>query len=516
MKTDALFAACFAILFATSAAAHRVPLQEPQQQSSQAKPTEGAPGKPAEKPAPPVEKFSVTHQSAKIGGQQINYTATVGTYVIKDDAGEAKATFFFVGYVKDDVSNPAERPVAFSYNGGPGSASLFVHLGFGPKRPVLTADGHGLPAPYLLTDNEDSFLDATDLVFIDAISTGASRPVAGQDPKQFHGLVEDANYFADFIYQYVTRNGRWGSPKFLIGESYGTTRSAELSGVLQHRHQIYLSGIVMVSTYIMPPTIDDNPGNDMPPMFYMPTYATTAWFHHLLSADLQNETVDQIAQQASAFADGEYAQALMKGDQLSDAERQKVVQDYAHFTALSPKYIEQSNLRIIEDRWAKELERDKRRTVGQLDSRFEGIDSDAAGERYEYDPSEASYEGAWTATFQDYIHRDLKWDSEAYYAVSARVYPWDQQGYTHITETLRAAMTQQGFLKVLFVCGYYDANTPFHAVEYTVNHLGLEPSVRKNISFTFVGAGHMPYIDRQAADKLHHDVDAFIASSYGH
>jgi len=512
MKSHAILATCFIALLAASSALARQD-QSPQQQSpQQGKPAESADK--SQKPAPPVEKSSVTHQSAKIGGQEIKYTATVATYVIKDDAGEAKASFFFVAYVKDGVANPADRPIAFSYNGGPGSASLFVHLGFGPKRPVLTADGHGLPAPYLVTDNEDSFLDATDLVFVDAISTGASRPAPGQDPKQFHGLVEDANYFADFIYQYLTRNGRWASPKFLIGESYGTTRSAELSGVLQHRHQIYLSGIVMVSTYIMPPTIDDNPGNDMPPMFYMPTYATTAWFHHLLSPDLQNETVEQVAQQASAFADGEYAQALMKGDQLSDAERQKVIQDYSHFTALSPKYIEQSNLRIIEDRWAKELERDKRRTVGQLDSRFEGIDSDAAGERYEYDPSEASYEGAWMATFQDYIHRDLKWDGEGYYAVSARVYPWDQQGYTNITETLRAAMTQQGFLKVLFVCGYYDANTPFHAVEYTVNHLGLEPSVRKNVSFTFVGAGHMPYIDRQAADKLHHDVDAFIDSSH--
>jgi carboxypeptidase C (cathepsin A) len=320
MKTLAFFAACLTILCAVSASMSAACQDAPQSQAQQQK--SDSVDK-SQKTPPPQEKFSVTHQSAKIGGQQINYTATVGTYVIKDDAGEAKATFFFVGYVKDGVSNPAERPLAFSYNGGPGSASLFVHMGFGPKRPVLAADGHGLPAPYLITDNEDSFLDATDLVFIDAISTGASRPVAGQDPKQFYGLVEDANYFADFIYEYITRNGRWASPKFLIGESYGTTRSAELSGVLQHRHQIYLSGIVMVSTYIMPPTIDDNPGNDMPPMFYMPTYATTAWYHHLLWPDLQNETVEQVAQQASAFADGEYAQALMKGDQLKRVLRGK-------------------------------------------------------------------------------------------------------------------------------------------------------------------------------------------------
>ncbi|MGH9593937.1 MAG: S10 family serine carboxypeptidase-like protein, partial [Bryobacteraceae bacterium] len=200
------------------------------------------------KEPPPEEKSSVTHHSARIGGQQINYTATAGTYVIKDDAGTPKATMFYVAYTKDDVSDISKRPVAFSYNGGPGSASCFVQLGFGPKRPVLEPDGHGGPAPYGVTDNEDSFLDASDLVFIDAISTGYSRPAPGENPNQFHGIIEDANYFSDFIYQYITRNQRWDSPKYLIGESYGTTRSAELSSILERRHEIYLNGIVLVST----------------------------------------------------------------------------------------------------------------------------------------------------------------------------------------------------------------------------------------------------------------------------
>ncbi|HTS11270.1 MAG TPA: hypothetical protein VMH00_04060 [Candidatus Limnocylindrales bacterium] len=506
-----------ALIFAATIAAFSARAQQagdsPQQ--SQVKAAEGAKDK-EEKPAAPAEKTFVTHHSAKIGGQTINYTATIGTYAIKDDAGDAKATFFYVAYVKDGVTDEAKRPVAFSYNGGPGSASLFVHMGFGPKRPVVSPDGHGMPAPYAVTDNEDSFLDATDLVFVDAISTGNSRPVKGQDEKQFHGLREDANYFADFIYQYITRNERWNSPKFLIGESYGTTRSAELSGVLQHRHQIYLNGIVMVSTYIITSTIDESPTNDMPTMFYLPTYTTTAWYHHRLAPDLQNLTVEEVAQKAREFADGEYAEALLKGDALSDAERDKVANDLAHLTGLSAEYIKRSNLRIQEDRWAKELERDKRRTVGQLDSRFEGIDSDAAGEGTQYDPSEASYEGTWVATFQDYIRRDLKWDGDGYYAISARVWPWDQEGYTNIAETLRAAMTQQSYLKVLFVMGYYDANTPFHAVEYTMSHLGLEPSVRKNVSYTYIEAGHMPYVDEKAHAKLHKDVDAFIEASCGH
>jgi carboxypeptidase C (cathepsin A) len=463
---------------------------------------------------PPEEKTSVTHHSAHIGGQEINYTATAGTYVIKDDDGNPKTTFFYVAYTKDDVTDVSKRPIAFSYNGGPGSASSFVHMGFGPKRVVLTPDGHGMPAPYQITDNEDSFLDATDIVFVDAVSTGYSRPVSGENPAQFHGLVEDANYFADFIYQYITRNERWDSPKYLIGESYGTTRSAELSGVLQHRHEIYLNGIVLVSTVLNFDTLQFTPGNDLPPMLFVPTYAATAWYHHLLAPDLQNESIEKLEQQAREFADNEYAQALMKGDRLTGAERQRVVQDLAHFTALSPKYIEESNLRINAGRWFKELERDKRRTVGRLDSRFEGIDADAAGERPETDVSEASYAGAFVAAFQDYVRRDLKWDTDMYYAVSGNVRPWDQTGYPLVAETLRAAMSQQPGLKVLVVCGYYDVATASHAVEYTVDHMGLEPEIRKNIGFTYYESGHMVYIDQKAHDKLHKDVDEFINSSY--
>jgi len=472
---------------------------------------EGAGGSEKHQPPPPEEKSSVTHHTVRIGGQEINYTATAATYVIKADDGAPKAVFFFVAYTKDGVPDAAKRPVSFVYNGGPGSASLFTHMGLGPKRVVLTSDGHGMPAPYTITDNEGSFFDATDLVFIDAVSTGYSRPAPGEDAKQFYGIVEDANWFADFIYQYVTRNERWDSPKFLIGESYGTTRSAELSGVLQERHQIYLNGIVLVSAVAF-----SNWGGDDRSEFFLPTYVTSAWYHHLLGADLQSQSVEQIAQQARDFAHGEYAQALQKGDKLSSEERQKVVQDMARLTGLSPKFIEECNLRVSPFRWFKELERDKRRTVGRLDSRFEGIDADAAGERPEYDPSEASYEGAFVATFQDYVRRDLKWDSEMYYTVSANVRPWDRTGDTQVAEVLRGAMTQQTDLKLLVVCGYYDLATPFNGVEETVSHMGLEPPIRKNASFTYYESGHMVYIDDHARAKLHTDVDNFINASYSH
>jgi carboxypeptidase C (cathepsin A) len=458
---------------------------------------------------PPEEKSSVTHHRARIGGEEIAYTATAADYVIRADDGTPKATFFFVAYTKENVPDIARRPLSFVYNGGPGSASLFTHMGLGPRRVVLQPDGRGMPAPYTIEDNRDSFLDTSDLVFVDAISTGYSRPAAGENAAQFHGIIEDANWFSDFIYQYVTRNQRWASPKYLIGESYGTTRSAELSGVLQNRHQIYLNGIVLLSSVAF-----SNFGADDRSIFFLPTYVTTAWYHHLLPPDLQKLTVEEAAEKAREFAHGEYAQALDKGDRLSSAEYQKVVQDMARFTGLSPKYIEQANLRVSPFRWFKELQRDKRRTVGRLDSRFLGMEADAAGERVEYDASEASYEGAFVATFQDYVRRELKWDTEMYYTVTARVQPWDQTGNTAVAEVLRAAMTQQTYLKVLVLCGYYDVATPFNGIEHTVNHMGLEPSVRKNIGFAYYESGHMIYIDQKADDKLHRDVDTFIKSSY--
>lgn len=460
---------------------------------------------------PPVEKSSVTHHSARIGGQEINYTATAATYVIKDDAGNPKATFFFVGYTKDGVSDVSKRPISFVYNGGPGSASLFTHMGMGPKEVVLTPDGHGMAAPYTIKDNEDSFLDATDLVFVDAVSTGYSRPVPGQNPAQFYGVVQDAEIFSDFIYQYITRNQRWDSPKYLIGESYGTTRSAELAGVLEHRHSMYLNGICLLSTMAFASW-----GADDRSEFYLPTYITTAWYHRLLASDLQSLSVGEVAQRAREFAHGEYAQALEKGDQLSPAEYNTVVTDMAHLTALSPEFIKECDLRVSPFRWFAELMRSKRLIVGRLDSRFTGMNRDAAEEAPEYDPSEASYLGAFVATFQDYVRRDLQWDDDQYYTVSANVRPWDRSALDQVAEVLRSAMTEESTLKVLVLCGYYDLATPFNGIEETVSHMQLEPSIRKNISFAYYDSGHMVYIDQKAHDKLHRDVDSFIDANYAH
>lgn len=486
--------------------------QQPQQGQQRERPRPSEPPSEAGRRAPaPEEKSSVTHHSARIGGQQINYTATAATYIIRADDGTAKATMFYVAYTKDGVQDVSRRPVSFVYNGGPGSASLFTHMGMGPKRVALTADGHGMPAPYSVVDNEDSFLDATDLVFIDAISTGYSRPAPGENPTQFHGIIQDANWFADFIYQYINRNQRWLSPKFLIGESYGTTRSAELAGVLQERHEMYLSGIVLVSSVAFA-----NWGADDRSEFFLPTYTTTAWYHHMLQPDLQSLTIEQVAEKARIFAHGEYAAALQKGDALTPDEHKKIVDEIAHYTALSPTYIDHSNLRVSPFRWFRELQRDKRLEVGRLDSRFTGYEQDAAGERPDYDPSEATYEGAFVATFHDYVRRELKWESDMYYTVTANVRPWDQTGNTDVAEVLRAAITQQTYLKVLVVAGYYDVATPFNGIEHTVAHMHLEPPLRKNVSFAYYEAGHMMYIDEKEHHKLHKDVDDFINANYKH
>ena len=477
---------------------------EQQQQPQTTAPAAAGQQRPA---PPPEEKTSVTHHSAKIGGQQINYTATAATYNIKADDGSPKATFFFVAYTKDE-SDATKRPLSFVYNGGPGSASSYTHMGLGPKRIVLTDDGFGMPAPYSIVENGDSFLDVSDLVFVDAISTGYSRPAPGENTAQFYGVEQDATFFADFIYQFLTRNERWASPKYLIGESYGTTRSAQLSFTLQRRHQIYLNGIVLVSSVGF-----GNWGADDRTIFFLPTLVASAWYHRLLPPDLQKLSVAEVAQQARQFAHGEYAAALERGDELPAAEYQKVVKDLARLTALSPRYIEQTNLRINPQRWFKELLREKRQTLGRIDARFLGMDADAAGERYEYDASLASYDGSYVAMFQDYVRRELKWTTDMYYTLSARVQPWDQGQPGQPADSLRSAMTQQTYLKVLVLCGYYDVATPFNGIEHTVSHMSLEPAIRKNISFAYYEAGHMMYIERKSREKVHKDVSAFIINS---
>jgi carboxypeptidase C (cathepsin A) len=484
-----------------------------------------APEKTAEKPKeekkPPVpeEKIVQTKHSVKVGGQEIKYTATAGTILLKLEDGTPKASIFYVAYTKDDVSDASQRTLTFSFNGGPGSASVWLHLGlFGPRRVQMGDAGALLPPPYKLVDNEVSLLDISDLVFIDPVSTGYSRAVPGEAPQQFHGITPDVESVADFIRLYTTRNKRWSSPKFLAGESYGTTRAAGLSGYLQQRYGMYLNGIVLISSILNFETAEFDTGNDLPYILYLPTYTAIAWYHKKLPAELQSGDVQKAVEESRKFAVGEYADALMAGDALPAAKRTEIEQKVARLTGLSPDYIARTNLRIEIQRFTKELLRSERRTVGRIDARFTGIDRDAAGERPEFDPSIAAIIGPYSGMLNDYVRNDLKFDSDLPYEVlTGRVRPWSyapyENRYVNVAETLRSAMTQNPFLHVFVAKGYYDLATPFFAADYTFDHLGLDSTLRGHLSGAYYEAGHMMYVHPPSLNKLKTDIAQFMKSS---
>lgn len=466
----------------------------------------------------PEEKIVQTKHTIKIGGQEIKYTATAGTILLKLEDGTPKASVFYIAYTKDDVSDLTKRPVTFAFNGGPGSASIWLHLGaFGPRRVEMGDAGALLGPPYKLVDNEYSLLDVSDLVFVDPVSTGYSRAVPGEPPKQFHGIEEDIHSVGDFIRLYATRNKRWTSPKFLAGESYGTTRAAGLSGYLQERYGMYLNGIILISSILNFQTAEFDHGNDLPYALYLPTYTAIAWYHKKLPADLQGDFQKAISE-SRAYAMGEYADALSQGDNLSATRRTEVVQKLSRLSGLSAEYIDRSDLRIEIRRFDKELLRSERRTVGRLDGRFTGIDADAAGSEPEYDPSMAAIVGPYTAVFNDYVRGDLKFESDLPYEfLTGRVRPWNYQPYenryVNVAETLRRAMTQNPFLRVYVAKGYYDLATPFFAADYTFDHLGLDPSLRGHLTGGYYEAGHMVYVHQPSLAKLKQDLKAFMATS---
>lgn len=481
-----------------------------------------APGAPATPPAaerkPPEEKVSKTQHTVRIGGQEIKYTATAGTMNLKREDGTVTASMFYVAYTKDDVADPSRRPLTFSFNGGPGSSSVWLHLGaLGPRRVLMQPEGQATPPPYKLVDNEYSILDVTDLVFIDPVSTGYSRAVNDQEARNFHGITGDLQSVGEFIRLYTSRSARWTSPKFLAGESYGTTRASALSGYLQQTLGMNLNGIMLLSAVLNFETISFDVGNDMPYVLFLPSYTATAWYHKKLSKELQGDRRKAI-EESEAFAQGEYSQALMKGSKLSADERAQIVKKLARLTGLSAKFIDLNNLRVPMYAFSKELMRDERRTVGRYDGRMEGIDANAATSYPDYDPSYAAVQGPFTATWNQYVRADLKFESDLPYEIlTGRVRPWNygdyQNRYVNVAETLRGAMTQNPNLKVFVANGYYDLATPFFATVYTFDHLGLDPTLRGNVSLGYYDAGHMMYVHLPSLEKLKKDLSGFIAGA---
>jgi carboxypeptidase C (cathepsin A) len=488
------------------------------------KPTPGKSEEKEEKPAP-KDNLVQTQHTVRIGGKEIKYTVTAGTIVMKEETtdrekeaeGEKpRAQVFFVAYVKDGNGSKEKRPLTFSFNGGPGSSSVWLHLGvLGPRRVVLQEDGNLPKPPFELTDNEYSLLDQTDLVFIDPMSTGYSRPVEGMKPKEWHGFKKDIELVGDFIRLYTTRTKRWLSPKFLIGESYGTTRAAGLSGYLQERHGMYLNGIMLISVVLDFTTLDFNINNDLPYIMFLPGYTATAWYHDLLKPHRPLQTW---LKEAEEFALGDYAQALLKGDSMSKEEREQIVEKVAMYTGISRQFVERSQLRIRDGHYFKELLRERGLTVGRLDSRFVGKDRLGVTESAEFDPLLTNVQGPYTAGFYDYVRSELKYESDLSYEILSRfVHPWSyaefENQYVHVGETLRKAMTLNPYLKIFVANGYYDLGTPYFATEYTFNHLGLDEALRQNISMEYYEAGHMMYIHMPSLRQLKKDLADFIRSA---
>ncbi len=454
---------------------------------------------------------STTHHKVEIAGNMLQYTATAGTIPLTDEKGKTLANIFFIAYTKDGVNDISKRPLLFSFNGGPGAASVWLHLGLlGPRRVFLDDKGFGFPPPYKLVNNEYSILDVADLVFIDPVSTGYSRAVSDIDPKKFHGLIEDMVSVGDFIRLYITRYKRWDSPKFLLGESYGARRAAGLSGHLQNNVGIYLNGIILVSTGKT--VMDYVNAGIMEYALYLPYYAATAWYHKKIASDLQDKPLRLVLDEVEAFALNEYALVLLKGNRLSDNEIETIVRKLSRYTGLSPSYIKSAHLRIRHDRFRKELLRGENRTIGTMDSRFTGIDSDAAGELYEFDPASASISGAFKATINSYIQKELEYETDLKYEVSAKVRPWNPAPSLDILKTLRNAMAQNMHLKVMVADGYYDKF--YYWAEFSFTQFDFNPELRERITLAYYEAGHMMYINKPSLVKMKNDIAEFILSAF--
>ena len=519
--------------------------------NKEAKDGEKEKGKDEEKEQPP----SVTDHTLTVGGKTIHYRATAGYMVMRDwsekkkteggdddksreptatpakeadkskdkdkdkdkDEPKQKAKVFYVAYTRTDAGNdPSKRPIMFSFNGGPGSASVWLHLGaLGPRRTELTERGEAPLAPYHLVDNEATWLDSTDLVFIDPVSTGYSRSVPGEDPKQFHGFKEDLASVGDFIRLYTSRNTRWASPKFIIGESYGTTRAAGLSDYLQERYGFYVNGIILVSSVLDFSSIRFAPGNDRPYPLFLPTYTAAAWYHKKLPQDLQSKPLTEVLRESENFASNQYLLALIRGDQLDENQRKELASNLARFTGLPAETITQWNFRIPARRFFFDLLKDKNRSIGRYDARFTGIRYEPGTEEIDFDPSYEAVLGPYSATLNDYLRRELKFESDLPYEMIADVRPWNyanvaQNQYLDVAEDLRKAMSRNPYLKLWVCCGYYDLATPYYAAENVLHGMQLDPTIRDNLRMTFYEAGHMIYINHPSLLQFRKDADAFM------
>ena len=473
------------------------------QQPPPAAPGAGKAGTEAELlPAEPV----VTQHTARIEGQAVPYTAEAGWLPIRDD-GKLMAKMFYIAYTRNGVQDLGARPLVFSFNGGPGTASVWMHMGYtGPRRVSYDDNGFAQRPPIGLEDNPHSILDAADIVYLDPVATGFSRMVEGEDIHKYHGKLADIQSEAEFIHLYLVKKDRWMSPKFVIGESYGTTRASGLAGYLVSRFQIYLNGVILVSMT----GLDQQRGPDVTNATQLPHLAATAWYHRQLGADLQARPLRAVLDEVEAFATGDYLGALVKGDRLSDADRTTMAERVARYTGLTPEYVRSANLRVDTRRFWKELLRDQRLTVGRLDSRYLGVDRDAAGENPEYDPAIADWNGPFANAVNRYLREELRYNPELQYNVWGNVRPWAQDEGTSVSEMLREGMRNNPYLKVLIQGGYYDAATDYYSAAYTISHIQPGGEFRDRFRFAWYESGHMMYLRKPDLAGANNDLRGFI------
>jgi carboxypeptidase C (cathepsin A) len=469
------------------------------------------------RPTPQEEPPIVTKHSIRTGARLLNYTVTTGFMPLKNRDGETEARIFFMAYTLDGTQNPATRPLMFSFNGGPGSASVWLHLGaLGPKRVRMEDDGMMPAPPYDLIDNDQTWLTETDLVFIDPVGTGYSRVAKQDQAAKYFSLNGDIESVGEFIRLYLTRHERWMSPLFLVGESYGTTRASGLSNYLFEKG-IALNGIALVSTVMNFQTIRFNEGNDVPYILIFPSYAATAWYHKKLPADMQRKPLAEVLREAEDFASRELTVALAGGDRMSEAEKQKTLERFAALTGLNKTFIDNNNFRVELGNFNKELLRDRKRTTGRLDSRFTGIDRNAGGNNPDFDPSMTAIRPPYTAAFNDYVRRELGFKSDLeYYILGGGIGQWNwntNNNYADTSTALKMAMAKNPFMKLFVASGYYDMATPYFAAEHTLGTMNLDPQLRRNVTTAYYEAGHMMYIEKRSLEKLKRDVTAFLQNA---
>ncbi len=462
--------------------------------------------------------LAITKHTLNTAEGPMPYTATAGYMPMKDEHDSMQAKVFFVAYTKDGTTEPGKRPVMFAFNGGPGSSSVWLHMGaLGPVRVLMTDKGESLPPPYRSVPNEYSWLDKVDLVFIDPMLTGYTRPVGKTPASNYTGYNNDIRFVGDFIRMYLTRYNRWASPKYLVGESYGTTRAAGLSSYLQDTYGIYLNGVILISAVLSFSAHNSGRDNDLPYALQLPSYAAAAFYHG--KAAPQFKSVGAITKAAAQYATGDYLDALMKGDALDAATETRVVNRLHELTGLSDEYLRDCNLRLTVGRFNKELLRDSGKTIGRYDSRIIGLDYDRAGESYDYDPSyDRTVRGAYTGVFNDYVRRTLHFNSDLNYDIlTGRVWPWhfSDNSYLNVADRLREAMVKNPYLRVWICSGYYDLATPWFTTDYVVHHMFLPPALRSHIHTTYYEAGHMMYLHKASLKKMRKDFEAFMAEQAG-